>query len=149
MKAFQVSRVQTFLQPGGHRKLLKTAVLMLLSLFLFVACGGGEEDNTAAEEPAAVDPVIAEGQTVFKQNCGSCHAISGDTIIVGPSLAGIASQAATRVEGQSAQEYIQLSILRPGEYVVEGFSDLMPTNFGTTLTGEQLDAVIAYLFTLE
>jgi hypothetical protein len=39
--------------------------------------------------------------------------------------------------------------LRPDEYIVEGFSDLMPSNFGTTLSGEQLDALLAYLMTLE
>lgn len=149
MQAFKVSEGPTRLQSSRHKKQWVTAVLLLLALVLFVACGGGEEDNAEGEEIAAVDPVIAEGQTVFKQNCASCHAVSGDTIIVGPSLAGIATRAATRVEGQEAQEYIQFSILRPGEFVVEGFSDLMPTNFGTTLTGEQLDAVIAYLLTLE
>ena len=75
--------------------------------------------------------------------------MTGETIIIGPSLAGIAGRAANRVEGQSAADYLQLSILRPGDYVVEGFSELMPTNFGTTLSGEQLDALLAYLMTLE
>lgn len=125
---------------------------LLLASSLFAACNGEDEGASEAsgiEENALTDPVAAEGQTLFQQNCASCHAVSGDTIIVGPSLAGIATKAATRVEGQSAAEYIQLSILRPGEYVVEGFSDLMPTTFGTTLSGEQLDAIIAYLMTLE
>jgi nitric oxide reductase subunit C len=115
---------------------------------LFAACGGESGDN-GSEEAVLDDPVAAEGQTVFKQNCASCHAVTGETIIVGPSLAGIASRAANRVEGQSAADYLQLSILRPGDYVVEGFSELMPTNFGTTLSGEQLDALLAYLMTLE
>jgi hypothetical protein len=53
------------------------------------------------------------------------------------------------VEGQSTADYIQLSILRPGDYIVEGFSDLMPSTFGTTLSGEQLDALTVYLMTLE
>jgi mono/diheme cytochrome c family protein len=125
---------------------------LLLASGLFAACSGEDEGATGEsgiEENALADPVAAEGQTLFQQNCASCHAVSGDTIIVGPSLAGIVSRAATRVEGQSAAEYIQLSILRPGEYVVEGFSELMPTTFGTTLSGEQLDAIIAYLMTLE
>jgi mono/diheme cytochrome c family protein len=115
---------------------------------VFAACGGQDSDN-GAEEAVIDDPVATEGQTVFKQNCASCHAVTGETIIVGPSLAGIASRAPGRVEGQSAADYLQLSILRPGDYVVEGFSELMPTNFGTTLSGEQLDALLAYLMTLE
>jgi mono/diheme cytochrome c family protein len=148
MKAGKVSRMQARLQPRIGTKRMKAAVLVLLSLLLFTACGGGA-DTDASEEAVPADPVAAEGQKVFKQNCGSCHAITADTTIVGPSLAGIASRAGTRVEGQSAEEYIHLSILRPDEYIVTGFSDLMPTNFGTTLSGEQLDALIVYLMTLE
>lgn len=147
MKASTVSQFQAFLQPKNLAKQLKAAVL-LLGLLLFVACGG-EANDDASDAVVSLDPVAADGQSVFKTNCASCHAVTGETIIVGPSLAGIASRAATRVEGQGATEYIQLSILRPDEYMVEGFSDLMPTNFGTTLSGEQLDALVVYLMTLE
>jgi len=146
MKASRISQVQRLFQQKHLKKNVTVVVLLLLGLLLFTACGGGAEETP---EAVVTDPIVAEGQTVFKQNCASCHAVSGDTIIVGPSLAGIASRAATQVEGQDAKAYIQLSILRPGEYVVEGFSDLMPTNFGTTLTGEQLDSVVVYLMTLE
>lgn len=117
--------------------------LLLISLLL-AACGGD-----AAEEPVIDDPVALQGETIFKQNCATCHSTTPDTIIVGPSLAGIATRAGTRMEGLSSAEYIQLSILRPGEYIVEGFSDLMPTTFGTNLTGEELDSLIAYLLTLK
>lgn len=120
---------------------------LLVISSLFAACSA--ESESAPEETVITDPVAAEGEALFKQNCASCHAVTGEAIIVGPSLAGIASRAATRVEGQSAKDYIQMSILRPGEYVVEGFSELMPTNFGTNLSGEQLDALLAYLMTLE
>jgi mono/diheme cytochrome c family protein len=86
---------------------------------------------------------------VFQQNCATCHSADPNTVIVGPSLAGIASRAATRVEGLDAQQYIEQSILTPDAYVVEGYTDLMPKDFGRKLSGEELDAVITYLFTLE
>lgn len=130
-------------------------VLFLFGLLLvggvLAGCNGGGEGSVAsgAEGSTLADPVAAEGETLFKQNCASCHSVNGNTIIVGPSLAGVASRAGSRIEGLSAAEYIQLSILRPGEYVVEGFPDLMPTTFGTNLSGEELDAIIAYLLTLE
>ena len=148
MKASNFSPVRKPLPQKQLNKQGKTAVLLLLTLLLFVACGGGADSDTP-DEIVSTDPITAEGQMVFTKNCAACHATTGDTLIVGPSLAGIASRAATRVEGQSAEEYIQLSILRPGEHIVEGFSDLMPSNFGTTLTGEQLDALVVYLMTLE
>ena len=122
--------------------------LLIVSGF-FAACNGGDDDSDTAGAVVIEDPVAAEGQTVFKRNCASCHAVTEETIIVGPSLAGIANRAGSRVEGQSATEYIQLSILDPDAYVVEGFSDLMPSNFGVTLSGEQLDTLTAYLMTLE
>lgn len=146
MKASKVVQIQMPLQRSRLIKQLKTAVL-LVGLLLLAACGGQAND-----EPEAVvsgDPVTADGEAVFKKNCAACHAVSAETIIVGPSLAGIASRAETRVEGLSTAEYIQFSILRPGDYVVDGFSELMPTNFGTTLSGEELDALVAYLMTLE
>ena len=146
MKASKVPQSQPYLQKRNLSNKISLA-LLLLGLLLLAACGG--ESNNASEEVVLDDPVAIEGQAVFKTNCASCHAVTGETIIVGPSLAGINSRAATRVEGQSGADYIQLSILRPGEYIVEGFSDLMPTNFGTTLTGEQLDALLVYLMTLE
>jgi cytochrome c2 len=69
--------------------------------------------------------------------------------VIGPSLAGIASRAAGRIEGYSAEEYIEDSILFPKDYLVEGFTDTMPTNFGKDLTSEELNAVVAYLMTLK
>lgn len=128
------------------RFLLPLLGLILVSNLL-AACSG--EVDSAPEENVITDPIVAEGETIFKQNCATCHAVTGETIVVGPSLAGIATRAGTRIEGVSATDYIQLSILRPGDYIVKGFSDLMPSNFGTTLSGEQLDALLTYLMTLE
>jgi hypothetical protein len=70
-----------------------------------------------------------QGQQVFNARCATCHALVPDTIIIGPSLAGVATRAETRVDGQTAEEYLQLSVLRPGDYVVEGFTNIMITNF--------------------
>ena len=113
-------------------------------LILLSACAG---NGQPADFPA--DPVVAEGQRIFKQNCSTCHSTKPGTIIVGPSLAGIATRAHTRVEGWDGREYIQTSIIKPSAYVVDGFTDLMPSNFGKSLSGEELDALITYLLTLE
>ncbi|MBE7531629.1 MAG: cytochrome c [Chloroflexi bacterium] len=86
---------------------------------------------------------------MFSQNCGSCHSTIPETVIVGPSLAGIASRAETRKPGQDGRTYLYTAILQPGDFLVDGYSDLMPATFGKQLTGEDLDAVVAYLLTLE
>lgn len=108
-------------------------------------CGGGE---TAVPTPT-LSPQVIQGQKVFVQECGACHSFSEDAVIVGPSLAGIGNRAATRVSGQDAQAYLLTSILRPNAYLVEGFEDKMPANFGKKLTGEDIDAIVAYLLTVK
>ena len=127
---------------GTGRSLLILFPLLLLGL---AACGG-----QAPAEPSPTPTQTAEqalGDTVFSRECARCHALEPDTVIVGPSLQGIGERAGTRVAGQAAAEYLLVSVLDPADYLVEGFEDLMPTTLGTELTGEELDAVIAYLLT--
>jgi hypothetical protein len=51
--------------------------------------------------------------------------IESGEVIVGPSLANVASRASEHKPGLSAEEYIRESILDPNAYIVEGFSDGM------------------------
>jgi mono/diheme cytochrome c family protein len=68
---------------------------------------------------------------------------------VGPSLAGVATRAATSVPGLTAEEYLHQSIVDPTAHVVEGFSaNQMPPNFGQTLKDEQISDIVAFLMTL-
>lgn len=124
--------------------------VFLLLLFLFLAaCGGSAGAQPAATPAATLGPQAALGQSVFSRSCAACHSTFPGTTIVGPSLAGIAVTAETRVEGQDALTYLYSSILQPGDFLVDGYDDLMPAALGKQLTGEQLDAVVAYLMTLE
>ncbi|GAB4497691.1 MAG: hypothetical protein OHK003_07130 [Anaerolineales bacterium] len=118
----------------------------LLGAALFLsACS-----TAAAPAPTPTpDPFILQGQAVFNARCATCHALVPDTIIIGPSLNGIATRAETRVPGQSAEEYIMMSILRPGDYVVEGFNNVMITNLAKELTSEEMNALVAFLMTLK
>ncbi|MEZ4592248.1 MAG: cytochrome c [Chloroflexota bacterium] len=120
--------------------------LLILCLLFLAACGGGAE---AAPPPPTLSPQAQAGKQVFSRVCGACHSTSPDTIIVGPSLAGIASRAETRVEGQDAYTYLLTSVMQPDAYLVEGYENLMPGSLSKELTGEELDAVIAYLQTLK
>lgn len=104
---------------------------------------------TSAEVPS--DPIEA-GRYWFSRPpaiCGTCHALEPDVVVVGPSLAGIASRAGSRVAGQDAETYIRNSILNPGEHVVEGFQNVMAQNLGEVLSADQINQIIAFLLTLE
>jgi mono/diheme cytochrome c family protein len=125
-------------------------LLIILSIMLLlVACGGNAEVTPTTAPTVALTPQEAQGKRVFSQSCGACHSVIPDTVIVGPSLAGIASRAETRVDGQDGRTYLYTAILQPGDYLVEGYDDLMPATLGKQLTGEELDAVVAYLMTLQ
>ena len=73
--------------------------------------------------------------------CATCHELdsipqskgSSD----GPKLAGI---------GAKGADYIRDSILNPSSEVVEGYEDgLMPPDFGTQLTPDELDTLVTFL----
>jgi nitric oxide reductase subunit C len=89
------------------------------------------------------------GEQVFTRECARCHSTVEDAVIVGPSLAGIATRAGDRVPGQDAHAYLLASIMRPGDYLVEGYQNLMPQDLAKSLTGEEIDNVIAYLMALQ
>lgn len=100
-----------------------------------------------AGEEAAGDPEA--GATVFTSlGCGGCHATEGDATMVGPSLAGLAGRAGEEVEGLSAVEYVEQSIVEPDAHIVEGFNaGIMPAYTGLGET--DLANLVAYLLSLE
>ena len=115
----------------------------LCAATLLAAC------SVSAEEPTPTLTSFEQlGQSVYTLRCAQCHVLIPDTIVIGPSLAGIATRAASRLPGYDAREYIEASILFPQEYLVEGFPDTMPITFANELTSEELEAVIAFLMTL-
>ena len=123
---------------------LWSSCLMVVLLFALAGCGDSPPQPTPA-----LPPLAAKGLQVFKQNCGACHTLNPDTIVVGPSLAGVATRAEARAPDLGARQYLELSILKSDATVVQGFSDVMPKDFGKKLTGEELDALVAFLLTLE
>ena len=114
-------------------------------IILPVVCG---VESSPPPTPT-LSALAIKGKQVFSAECARCHAVSDDTVIVGPSLAGIADRAGERVEGVTAEGYLLQSIVAPNRYVVDGYSELMPADLGKKLTGEDVDAVVAYLLTLQ
>lgn len=92
-------------------------------------------------------------------DCAGCH----ETLLVGPPLRGnesrpgIATIAVERLEAQdyegeaqNVREYLFESIVHPGAYVVDGFTNgLMPDRLGDLMTPQEIADMIAFLMTLE
>lgn len=119
--------------------------LLLLSCLFVVACQSGEPE---APPTPTLTAELAQGKQLFSQHCGSCHAIEADTVIVGPSLFAVTDRASDRAPDMTPQQYVELSILQPDAILVPGYDNVMPTNFGTRLAGDELDAIVAYVLSL-
>lgn len=128
------------------QRIYSISTTVLIVTFLLAGCGGGEP---AATPPPTLDPLAQQGKQLFQRECAQCHALAPDTVVVGPSLANVATRAETRMDGISARQYLELSVLNPDSYIVEGFPDAMPKTFGKELTSDELDALVTYLLTLE
>jgi nitric oxide reductase subunit C len=127
---------------------LRMIALILIMMLTLAACGGSAAEAEAVATPTLAPQLVA-GKQVFVTHCGACHSTAEETVIVGPSLAGIATRGNVRVDGLDARTYIYSSVMQPSDYLVDGYEDLMPKDLAKKLTGEELDAVVAYLLTFE
>ncbi len=134
--------------------MLKRTIFGILVICLALALATGCSGKSAEEEEAGAAPT---GEMLFKQatignqpGCSTCHSLEAGVTIVGPSLAGIGSQAGELVSGLSAEEFLRQSILEPNAYVTEGFAaNIMPATWGDALSQEKVDDLVAFLLTLK
>jgi mono/diheme cytochrome c family protein len=107
--------------------------------------------------PISDDPVLRGRAQFNNKGCVACHTIQGFSVgAVGPELTHISTVAQTRVENQTAEEYLHTSILDPSAHIVEecptgpcADPSAMPANFGELLSEEELADLVAYLLSLE
>ena len=135
--------------PIGVKMTLSASALLLATVL--AGCGGdGDSAASSLDAPArSGKEIFAERILGSNAGCITCHSLDPDTRLVGPSIAGIGTRAATRQPGVSAGEYLRLSIVDPSDYVVAGFDDgRMPADWEDMLTAAEIDALVAYLLTL-
>ncbi len=107
--------------------------------------GAAEDEPEATEEAAvAVDGDSEVGQALFAVSCAGCHSEADGA---GPALTGMGERVEDRVEDMTAEEYIHELIVDPSAYVVEGFADIMPKNYGEQFSDEEVDNLIAFILT--
>ena len=117
---------------GSNARRLAGAVAVLV---VISACGGGDTEEPPAtggpepEDSGVRNDQLELGQSVFAQNCASCHGERGGGGF-GPKLA----------DGRVVNRYPQVDDHR--EIVVEGRGQ-MPA-WGDELSDEDIDAVVRY-----
>ncbi len=115
-------------------------------------------------QPVAVAGDPDQGEILFLNGkdaapaCVTCHILDEDRILIGPSMVGLAARAATRVEGQTAEDYLRSSILHPNDFLVPntdtnvfaaGGNSLMFQQYADFLSEEDVNNLVAYLLTLD
>jgi len=119
----------------------------------------GARPVTSAENP------IALGEQVFRSAspaCVACHSVAPGVNMAGPSLAGLTERsqqllASGQYKGQAKDVpgYIRESLTHPSAHVVPGAmysaggTSFMPATYGSALTPQQLDQLVAYLSSLK
>lgn len=129
---------------------MQTFLYLLVTLgLLTAACSSGEPETGLSDLP---DGDVASGAQLFEKPingvaCTTCHRID-DVNSAGPGMAGYGGRAGDAVSDESAEEYTYYSILRPSRHIVNGFSNVMPSDYEEKLTDQQVADLIAYLLTL-
>jgi mono/diheme cytochrome c family protein len=115
-----------------------------------IGCAPYAETTIAYEEiPAEGD--ANRGAELFNEPtnattaCISCH-VEGNA--ASPDLTGLGEVAGSRVEEESAREYLFYSITEPARHIPEGYGNAMPNDYDEKLTPQQIADLIAYLMSL-
>lgn len=117
-------------------------------------------------ERESADPAL-RGKAIFNEEagCAACHAVAADVTLVGSSMAGIPERASKTIassdytgQAKTPEQYILESIREPSVYVREAPAgrvfatpdgvSLMPDDFGTRLSEQQLEDLVDYLMSL-
>lgn len=108
------------------------------------------EGEAATEEAPAAGP--RDPADLFQaMGCVACHnqdqpQTADNRGPLGPNMGNLAENAAVRVEGLSAEEYVHQSIVDPNAYVVEGYSaGTMPQIFAEQMSEEEIQALVDWL----
>ena len=125
----------------------QTLFLTLIIVFVLSACSSSENGFEALPDGDA-----SRGETLFAESingspaCSTCHSLDA-VRLVGPGLGNYAENAETRVEGQSAEEYTYRAIVRPAGFLVDGYGNLMYTQYQSKLAEQDIADLIAFVLT--
>ena len=123
------------------------ALLVALAVLLVAGCGGEKTVEPTGPVvgtlPKAGKTNPAAGKKAFSDNgCGGCHTFqaAGASGTIGPDLDKV-------LKGKDA-EFIKTSITDPNAEIAPGFQpNVMPGSYGSQLTSQQLNDLVAFLQT--
>jgi mono/diheme cytochrome c family protein len=125
---------------GRRVRVLSAAVAVLA--FAIAGCGGGGGGTTTTEGTAGAQSAEAGAKVFLSAGCGSCHIFEAADSkgTVGPNLDKY-------LEPDDNKAGIEEMIVDPNAEIAEGYSaNVMPPNFGETLSSEEVKQLVAFLY---
>lgn len=77
--------------------------------------------------------------------CVTCHSLTPDVVLVGPSLADVGARAASTLPDLDAAGYLRQSIIDPQAHIAYEATSDMPKRYAELLSAQQVEAIVAYL----
>jgi cytochrome c2 len=136
-----------------HHLANRICIVVAVLTLAIAGCGTAVVPTATPTNAPAGDALRGEqlfnNQIETQYLCNACHSLEAGKVFVGPSLAGVATSAAQRVAGYTAEQYLRESIVQPNAHIVEGYvAGVMPTNIGYQMPAQDLSDLVAYLLTL-
>jgi len=160
MRGDQVIEVTKYVMNYRESALAQTPEEDPFQPFLDVKKPVGEQSiavliGAAPPAPAAAAPaagvVRAPADLFTTMACLACHVRDQEQTatnrgVIGPNMGNLVENAASRVAGLSAEDYIYQSITEPGAFVVEGYVDgIMPKDLTTRMSEEEIRGLVTWL----
>jgi mono/diheme cytochrome c family protein len=118
-------------------KYFRIFLFSLLFCLAFTACSSSTE----------ADLLVTQGEKIYTANCLGCHPSDAGQPSVGPNLVGLSTS--LRDAGLDVKSILEESIREPGKQIATGYQNLMPSADSLGISNADIDALLAYLSTLD
>jgi mono/diheme cytochrome c family protein len=146
---------------SAGRFLRLRAIVLFLALLLVGLGLAACTDNAIENQPAKQEVIdrfkatpddpngnARNGAIIFaKLPCISCHALGSAGGGVGPALDKIGTNAATRIPGVTAAQYLHHILTNPEDASLPDYRNTTMPSFATSATKEELRDLVAFLLT--
>jgi len=133
----------------GHAAMLGT--IRVVSQEAFEQWLQGKQEPTKPQELSEEELIKLGQSTAQAAGCLACHSVDGSKS-VGPSWQGLFGSKVPLADGTTVtadEDYLRESILDARAQVVADFPNIMPPDFSETLADLDVDALIAYIRSLQ
>ncbi|MGH8947132.1 MAG: c-type cytochrome [Acidimicrobiia bacterium] len=133
--------------------ILAGLIVVIIGFALYLSTGqslgGGTPESTV---PVAADPEAVSRGIILAEGTGClvCHSVDG-TPGSGPTWKGVAGSSRPLESGETViadDEYLHTSIVDPASQLLAGYDDVMPDDYGTQLSAEEISDLVEYIKSL-